>query len=273
MKTRHLVPALAVTLLLAASPLSAQTGPDPLDRFSIGIGSFIASNTTIVTVDGDIPGTEVDFEEALDLDDSKSLGRFELDWRFADRHQIGIAYYSLDRSNTKAITGEIVFDDVVYPVDTVVEGRMNIDFYDVSYTYWVYRAEDKAFGIKGGLVNMSITAGLQNIPQAGEPVVDLESEASTDLPVPGIGGSYRQMFGNSWLLDTKIYFLPTLSYEDYEGDTLNATAAMEYRFLDHYGVGAAYSFFGVRAAVDRPNFDGSFSYKIRGGHVYLRFYW
>lgn len=262
-----------VALVIVSLPGFAQTTPDVLDRFSLGLGSFIATNSTILTVDGEVPGTEVDFEEALGLDDSKSLVRFEFDWRFADRHQIGVAYYSLDRSRTDALKGEIVFDDVVFPVDTVVDSQMKIDFYDVSYTYWVYRTQDKAFGIKGGLVNMSISASLQSVPQSGGPGVERAADASTDLPVPGIGGAYRQMFGTSWLLDTRIYFLPTLSYEDYEGDTLNASASMEYRFLDHYGVGAAYSFFGVRAAVDRPNFDGSLSYKIRGGQIYLRFYW
>lgn len=270
----HLAFRIALTVVLMVGlPALAQTTPDVLDRFSLGVGSFFASNSTILKVDGDLPGTEVDFEEDLGLDDSNSLLRFEFDWRFADRHQIGVGFYSMDRSRTRQIQGDIIFDDVVFPVDTVVESNMGIDFYDVSYTYWAYRRDDKAFGIRGGVVAMSISAGLKNIPQDGESPLELEGEASTDLPAPGIGAAYRQMFGDSWLLDTKVFFLPTVTIDEYEGDTLNASAAMEYRFLDHYGIGAAYSFFGFRFAIDRPNFDGSISYKIRGGNIYLRFYW
>jgi hypothetical protein len=273
MSNRIVLRVASIALLVLSLPVLAQSTPDVLDRFTLGLGSFVASTTTIVTVDGALTGTEIDFEENLGLDDDSNLFRLDFDWRFADRHQIGVGYYTLDRTESRQITGEIIFDDVVFPVDTIVESNMDIEFFDVSYTYWAYRTNDKAFGIRGGLVAMSVSAGLKNVPQQGESPLELAGKTSTTLPVPGIGAAYRQMFGRSWLLDTKVLFLPEVSYSDYEGDTLNASAAMEYRFLDHYAVGAAYSFFGFRLAVDRPNLDGTFSYKIRGANLYVRLFW
>jgi hypothetical protein len=266
---------LASTLLFLAfsAPALAQPDPDVLDKVSIRVGTFLSSSTTILQVNGEIPGTEFNFEEALGLGSSKSLGRYELDWRFARKHTLALGYYKYDRSETNRIEGEIIFDDVVFPVDTVVESSIGLDFASIYYTYWPYRRQDRALGLSGGLVTMSISAGLKNLPREGEPIVDLEGEASTDLPVPGVGASYRQLFGESFLLDARANFVPTLSFGDYEGDTLNASAALEYRFLDHYAIGAAYSFFGFRVELDRPNFNGSISYKIRGGQAYLRFYW
>ena len=273
MVRRLALTAAAAALLLAALPLLGQTDPDVLDRFSLRVGSFLSSSTTILQVNGEIPGTEFNFEEAFGLDSSKSLGRYEFDWRFAKKHTLSLGYYRYDRSRTDRITGEIVFDDVVFPVDTVVESSIGLDFSSIYYTYWPYRRQDRAFGVSGGLVALSLSAGLRNVPQQGDPILDLEGTASTDLPVPGIGAAYKQLFGESFLLDTRANFVPTLSISDYKGDTLNASVALEYRFFDHFGVGAAYSFFGFRIEMDRPNFNGSISYKIRGGQAYLRLYW
>jgi len=273
MSRRNVFLGIVVVLIGFSVPSHGQSDPDVLDRVSIRVGSFLSSSSTILQVNGEIPGTEFNFEEALGLDNSKSLARYELDWRFARKHTLALGYYKYDRSRTDRITGEIVFDDVVFPVDTIVESSLGIDFGSVYYTYWPYRRQDRALGISAGLVTMSISAGLKNVPQEGEPFVDLEGEASTDLPVPGIGVSYKQLFGESFLLDARANFVPTLSIGDYKGDTLNMSAALEYRFLDHYGIGAAYSFFGFRVEMDRPNFNGSISYKIRGGQAYLKFYW
>jgi len=263
----------AVLMALIAPATSAQSQPDVLDKVSFRIGSFLSSTNTNIKVDGEIPGTEFNFEEAFGLGSSKSLARIELDWRFANKHTLHLGYYTYDRSRTDRITGEIVFDDVVFPIDTVVESSLGFDFSEISYTYWPYRTERQAFGVTGGLVAISISAGLKNVPQEGDPVVDLEGEAKTDLPVPGIGVAYKHLFGESFLLDTHAQFIPTLTIGEYKGDTLNAMAALEYRFLDHYAVGAAYSFLGFRVELDKPHFTGSISYKIRGGQAYLRFYW
>jgi hypothetical protein len=272
--SRHLTSIPAVAILLAlALPAAAQSDPDVLDKFSLRIGSFLSSSSTNLKVDGEVPGTEFNFEETLGLGSSKSLSRYELDWRFARKHTLSLGYYSYDRSRTDRIQGEIVFDDVVFPVDTVVESSLGLDFSQLYYTYWPYRTQQRAFGISGGLVAVSISAGLKNVPQQGEPVLDLEGTASTDLPVPGIGASYKQLFGESFLFDARANFIPTLSVGEYKGDTLNASAALEYRFLDHYAVGASYSFFGFRFELERPNFSGSLSYKIRGGQAYLKLYW
>jgi len=262
-----------VVLIAIALPSSAQSQPDVLDRFSVRLGSFLSSSDTILKVDGEIPGTEFNFQEPLGLGNSKSLARVELDWRFANKHTLSLGYYTYDRSRTDAISGEIVFDDVVFPVDTVVKSNIGFDFSEISYTYWPYRTERQAFGITGGLVAISVSAGLKNVPQEGDPVVDLEGEASTDLPVPGLGVAYRQLFGENFLFDTKAQFIPTLTIGEYKGDTLNASAAIEYLFFDHYAVGAAYSFLGFRVELDKPSFHGSISFKIRGGQAYLRFYW
>ena len=272
--SRRLTTAGVVALLMAAAlPLAAQSDPDVLDKFSLRVGSFLSSSATTLEVDGEVPGTEFNFEETFGYNSSKSLARYELDWRFAKKHTLSLGYYNYDRSRTDRITGEIVFDGVVFPVNTVVESSLGLDFSSLYYTYWPYRRQDRAFGISGGLVAVSMSAGLKNVPQQGEPVLDLEGKVATDLPVPGVGAYYKQLFGESFLFDARAHFIPTLSVGDYKGDTLNASAALEYRFLDHYGIGAAYSFFGLRLEVDRPNFTGSFSYKIRGGQAYLKFYW
>lgn len=269
---------LASLFLLAAlcsstAPVFAQSQPDVLDHFSLMLGGFFASASTSLKVDGEIPGSEVDLEETLGLGNSQDIGRMTFDWSFARKHTLHVAYYTIDRSQSTRIDTEIIVDDVVFPVDTTVRTNFGIDFWDVAYTFWPYRSDTLALGIRGGLVGMSLSFSLENIPESGDQGFDLEARASTDLPVPGIGGSYRQRFGESFLLEGKLTFLPTVSIDRYRGDSLNASIAGEYRFLDHYAIGASYNYFGLRFSVERGSFVGSLSYRIDGGEAYVRFYW
>lgn len=262
---------LVLLLALAGSQAFAQTAFSDR-RFNITAGSFFQSSDTTIRIDGEEFGTEINLEDELGFDTDDSLSRFSFDWRFADKHSLSGGYYRLRRDASKRIQEEIIFDDNVYPVDTFVEAETSLTFYEFSYTYWLMNREKNAIGITGGLVGVSIKAGLSASPQSGG-TTEISSKATTDLPVPLIGASYRHRFGQHFGLTCDATFLPEITYDNYTGSSLNLNVGLEYEFLDHYGVGVAYDAFSIDFEAEGDKAVGKFEYDIEGPQAYVKFFW
>lgn len=274
---KHYTSALAVLLmLLGTAPVLAQTS-SIIDHYTLTLGTYLSSQDSTLRVDGEggTEGTPIEFENTFGLDDTANLARFGFDWRIGNRHQVSLGGYRTSRENSKRITRDIEFNGEVFPVDTVVSGKLSTTFYDLAYTYYPYLREDRAFGITGGLVTMSMSAKLKNEPQSGGSTAEIDARTSANLPAPGLGISYRQRFGEHWRFDTRASFLPKITIDKWNAKTANLNAAIEYRFLDHYSVGAAYDYFSFTVGVDATDvdFSGSFKYKIQGPQGFVRFFW
>lgn len=272
MSTRKAVlVSLALLMCLAGSQLLAQT--TMYDRkFNVTFGSFFETSDTTIRVDGETPGTDIDVEENLGLDDGETLSRFSADWMITPRHMVSAGYYRLRRDATRRLTGDIVFDGDTYPFDTVVDAELKLTFYEFSYTYWLMQREKNALGITGGFVGVSIGASLSAEAQGGS-TTELSGKANTDLPVVLIGGSYRHRFGRNFQLTADVTFLPEITYDNYTGSSLNLNAGLEYEFLDHYGVGVAYDSFGIDFEAEGDRAVGAFEYDIEGPQAYFKFFW
>jgi hypothetical protein len=242
-------------------------------HFSLTGGMFIESSSTKLTVEGETPGSQVDFENELGLDDNANLSRFRFDWHFAKNHSARFGYYALNRRATKTIDQEIIFDDQVYPVDATVKARFKSTFYEASYTYWIMERPKSAFGVTGGIVAMSNKAELKIEPTSGGATTEVSGKSSTDLPVILIGASYRHMFSDNWLVTADATFLPSVTYDNYSGSSTNVNVAVEYEFLQHYGVGLAYDTFGIDFEAEGDNAIAKLDYKIDGPQVYFKFFW
>jgi len=273
MSTRNMV-IISVALLMSVGASQAWAQGTPVNpQYTFTAGMFIESSSTKLTVEGETPGTEVDFENGLGLDDNKNLSRFKFDWHFADRHSVRFGYYALNRRGTKTIDEEIIFDDEVYPVDATVDARFKSTFYEASYTYWLMERPKSAFGITGGLVAMSNKASLKIEPTSGGATTEISGKSSATLPVILIGASYRHMFGENWLVTADGTFLPSITYDKYSGSSTNINAAIEYEFLQHYGIGLAYDMFEIDFEAEGDNAIAKLNYEIDGPQVYFKFFW
>ena len=268
--------ALACLFLFGTGSVLAQTS-NIIDHYTLSLGTYISSDKATLRVDGSggTPGTPIDFDKTFGLGNNADLARFNFDWRLARKHVISFGGYRTSRENSKRLTHDIEFDGQTFHVDTVVSGKLAIQFWDAEYTYYPYLREDRALGLTFSLVTMAVSAQLTNAPTSGSDVNELSRRSSADLPAPGLGISYRHRFAHSWEFNTRASVLPKITVDKYNAKTENLYAALEYRFLNHYSVGAAYDYFSVTAGVDatRVNFSGVFEYKIQGPIGYARFYW
>src|ERR1051325_8406969 len=109
-------------LLFLALPLPLAAQESPLfPRFSITGGTSPASFETNARIDPETTlaavGTEISFERALGLADSRTLQRFSAQWRPFRRHELAATYFSAPRSGRQQITRPITFRNQTYPVD------------------------------------------------------------------------------------------------------------------------------------------------------------
>lgn len=255
-------------LLFICAPAFAQTSP-LFPRFSVIGGAYQGNFSTDVRLDEDAStGTLINLERDLGLDEEKQLQRFAIQWRPFARHELAASTVSASRSGFERIDREITFRDTTYPVQAEVATDFDVDYWDVTYTYWARRTERDGFGIMLGAATMSIDASLIATSPAGG--VTITQDASTDVPVALAGVQGRFAFTPKLLAEASVGVLPRVTIEEYSGRALNAAARIEYRVARFLGVGAAYHDFRLDGSVARDDFSGDLDLAIRGPEAFVR---
>jgi hypothetical protein len=261
-------PLLPLLVLLAASSASAQ---DLFPAFSVSASTSPATFETNVRIDPEEAtgeGTLVNFESDLGLEDSRTLQRFEVQWRPFARHELAGTYFSAPRSGREQIDREIVFRDETYPVSALVTTAFDLDYASATYTYWARRGPRDGFGITLGVAALSINAGI-TAERPGE-TISVTQTAETEVPVALAGVQGRVAFTRTLFGEASVSTLPQVTIGDYTGSALTARARLEYRPLRWLGVGASYNYFRLDVDVEQLDFGGSLDMTIQGPEAFVR---
>ena len=254
----------SVALLLlaaAAAPVLAQeipSHPALQDRFWLGAGAFFPQTNTQASLTSNRTGagTTIDFEQALDLERSKTVPSFVGRWRIGERWRIDAEYFQLNRSSERAVDREIVWGDQTIPVNANVQSKFNFSDLRVSAGYSFFRRKDKELGVGLGLhmaaYDVSLTTA--NFGSEGEDVL-------APLPVLSIYGQFA--LTDAWAVGARLDRF-SLSYDKYEGSLTSLALDLLYQPFRHVGFGAAYRALAIRAQAEgdrstlnmRQNFQG-----------------
>ena len=266
----------ALTLLVLAAAASsaavaADWEPKLIDRWEINLGSYFTGMDTTVRLDPELnlPGTPIDFEQDLDFDDSAVLPRVSIAVLLGKRHQFRLGYYQIDREASGRVDEEFQWGDIIFPIDVGYRGNIDVRFLEASYTLYFVATDKTAFGGMLGLVYLDASARLEL--EAFGIGLDGEAEYQTDLPVPQIGLSLRQMLPVRFVFAANAMYLRVNNISEISGDTWNANIALEHRTFKNFGFGAAYAFTSLGLESEREDFPGTLDFEISGFHFYLRF--
>lgn len=258
------------SLCLVSAPAKAQSLDD---KFWVEVSAYWATVDSSVRLEpqnATRPGTVIDFESDLDLDNRKALPALLAGVRLGDNWSIAAEYYSLNRSATRGISRELVFDDVTFPVNASVSSKFDSDIYRLTVGYAFYRSDDAEIGGAIGLHATDFEISLTGEAQAGGSQVQSVTRrraALAPLPTLGLFGSVR--VAPQVTLSARADYL-SLSVDNYDGRLLNAQAAATYRFLENVGVGVAYRYVDYRVDVDKDDWEGRVKYKFRGPAIFLQ---
>lgn len=258
-------------MCLAAVPAHGQSLDD---KFWVEVSAYWATVDSSIRVEprnATIPGTVIDFESDLDLDNRKALPALFAGAKLGDNWVIGLEYYSLNRSATRSVSRQLVFDDVTFPVSASVSSKFDSDIYRMTVGYTFYRTEDAEIGGAIGAHVTDFEIALTGEAQVGSGTsvqsATRRRAALAPLPTLGLFGSVR--VAPQVTLSARADYL-SLSVDKYDGRLLNAQAAATYRAFKNVGVGIAYRYVDYRVDVDKDDWQGRLKYKFRGPALFLQ---
>lgn len=239
----------ALLALLLAAPAVAQVPEHPAlrDRFYFGAGLFFPQTTTQAQLDSSRlgVGTNIDFEQSLDMARSKTVPSFFGRWRFGERWRLDAEYFELNRTGERTTDRDMQWGELVFPAGSGVTSQFDFSDLRVSVGYAFFRAPDKELGVAFGLHLASYDVRLSTRTQGGD-----GEDVLAPLPVLSIYGQFA--LTDRWAVGSRLDRF-SLSYDKYDGSLTSLGLDLTYQPFRHLGFGAGYRglFIRMDAAGDR----------------------
>ena len=279
MTKRIFVIGLVLFLTVAVQPLMADDSvkDSPWEKFSFNLGAFFSTSSTDLRFGSGV-GVSIDVEEFLGLDTETSVFRLDSYWRFSDnrRHKVDFSWFSYNRSGDRTISEDITIkppegEDIVIPTGTKVESFYDFDIYQIAYSYSFIQDERLDIAGRFGLYIMPISFGL-----SATGLVDDEADQKFTAPLPSLGLKLDILIAPKWYYRNGFQFF-YIQYENFTGNLLNFTTAIEYNPWKHVGFGLGLDALrmGLEAdGEDYPGIDlrGNVEFDYTGVMLYGRFF-
>lgn len=275
---RFACPALAALLLLAAPALAqsyAQVkGMD--ERFRIDVGGFFQDFTTTFRLDATSgAGTEVNFEDDLGMDASKTSLRVDGYWRFGRRGRLDFAWQTYRRANDHTLTRQIVVGDTTWNVGASVSTSSRVDVAELYYSWSMLNTGEAEVSLMLGastFVNKWEFEGSGAITGGGGTAGGSFEREETDLvvPIPAIGASARYTLLPGLMAHGRVKWMKA-TIDNYSGSMLDWRAGLDYYLTKNFGVGAVWASTDIDIEKEQERGNVAFNYKYDGPLAYLSF--
>ena len=261
----------ALGAFVSATPAGAQALTDDFWLEAAAYWPDVDTEVQISSVDDNTIGTVIDLEQDLNLDERKFLPSVTAGARLGSGFSVIFDYYSLGRSGSVAIDRDIIFDDVTYPLNAVVESEFNTDIYRFTIGYAFARGDNYEIGGAIGLHATDFEVALTGQGTvAGNPVQSTQTRRRSALaPLPTLGFFGTWEVAPRLTVGGRIDYL-SLSIDDYDGRLINTQATIVYRLWENVGVGLMYRYVDYRLEVEKNDYLGRIEYKFNGPAVFLQ---
>ena len=148
-------------ILIALSSALATQGASAADdgwysdkRFLIWARAFFASTDTTIRVDSQttgLSGTLLDLESDLGIDNDETLPMVGVQWRFAKKHVLDLAYFELNRSSHAIVNEQLRWENFVYPIDANVSSILDTRVTCFAYLNSLVSDSKTVFAIGGSI--------------------------------------------------------------------------------------------------------------------------
>jgi hypothetical protein len=270
--------ALAVLCTLTV-PAMAQAQSDDVytrwggmrDRFHINAGAFFVGHDTFALLrpsGSDIPG--VDIEQDTGVPDSTGDFRMEGYLRLGKRHRLVLGYIQMNRDSVDRLTGQIEWEDEVFPVDAQVATVWDTRVLSFQYRFSVVKRERVDVGVSLGLFAMKVKSGIA----LGDSTADVSADVSEQAPLPMLGLGIEWEFARNFMLRARGQYLAISIQDTVDGNWGEGAVAVEWYPLESFrqlGIGAGYNYANIDVQLqigDIIQDEFQYKYKFRGPVVY-----
>lgn len=266
------LPSVAAILLAAGFSSTAVAEDEKLafdDRFTFRIASYSVQNadTDILVADSDTGiGVAYSFTDDFGGEDSATVPRIDVSYRFNDAHRLDFATFEIDRSGREVLLLEVDLGDQSYSIGETLVTDIDYKVFRVSYGYSFYRSDRVELGISAGLHLTTYDFDYR----LEEGSSDDSADATGPLPMFGLRMSYA--LTPRW----GVHFLSESFYieidDAYKGSFSISEIDIEYRFNDYFTLGAGIARFSTDLDADDSGWKGSITDSHRGILGYATFY-
>lgn len=267
---------LVTCIVSGAAGARADDSDSPLwESWGVSLGSFFDSASSRLRVAGEgEAGTDIDFEDDLGLTGSATLFKLRVYHRLGRRHEVSLGFYEFNRSGTRTIERDLVFNGTVYPASASVTAGLDTRNVELAYAFYPVRRERFGLGVSGGLVAFKVTGSLAARLAVGGGEIEIESsEASTQVPIPMIGVQLRGLLHPRVVALAHARVLPSVSVGDHDGSATSASVALEVKLVKHLRLGFSYDFFDINVDSTDRSLTGNVNWSEDGSQVYFRVVW
>jgi len=253
---------LLIALLFVGVSLSAEVK----DKWKINMGSMFVTNfeTDMQLTPKNLPITaRINTKDQLGMESDTNVFRLDGYYRFNDTHSIDFSYFSVKSEGEKDLTAAIKWDGKDYIVGTTIKSYFDMDIYKVNYGYSFYHNEKVELMLTAGLHITTVDLGLGAQSQSSS------SGATIPLPVVGFKGQYTIIDKRLFVEYKSDYF--ALQYDDIKGTLLSTALNVEYRFVDHVGVGLGYNVNKIFVSADDGDKKFEVENTLSGVMLYLTY--
>jgi hypothetical protein len=235
------------------------------DRFRLELTLLGASLDTTLRIDESLtaPGTQINAEDDLGLDDAQLLPQAELTLLPGRHHLIRLSGLSTRRSAQEILEREIFFDDEVYAISERVDSELNLTLVGLTYGYRFIVHERGELTTTFGLQIAEVEA---NAVVRSRVIRDAESGVA---PLPLIGIEGRFDFTPRWSAEGRFQYL-TAEIDDIDGSILDARVALTWRMNPFLVFGLGYRQFSIEVDSQDEGTPGLVDLQIAGPILFMR---
>jgi hypothetical protein len=268
---------LGILMLLASSLLGAEELPDTMQ---LRLGAYLlADQETELRADTrkGVSGV-VNLQDLLDMETAQQVFRVNGYYRFAPKHRIEAAWYSINNSSFKTLESDFSWvdsegNDINITAGTKLSSRFDTDIYKINYTYSFYRSEKVELGVGAGLHITKFSIGFNgNVDVNGttKPIDAKSIDTTAPLPVVGFRLHYKILPELTVDYSTDFFFI---AFENVEGGLTDTILTLDYRFSKYVGAGIGFNRTQMLLISDEEDYDLRISHDVSGGLAYISFYY
>jgi hypothetical protein len=185
-------------------------------------------------------GTTVDMEALFGVPTTQVDFRADGLWRISKRNYIEFGYSSLNRSGTRSLEGDVVWNGYTYKAGVTIDGKFDNTYAYVGWHYDIFRADNVKVWAGLSIAYERFETGLSGQAQITNPDGTISKGAvvndlSVGVPAPLIGLGFSGAISKNWTMD---FYTRAIGFSstDLAGSILEAGLSFGWYPMKNFGV-------------------------------------
>ena len=234
------------------------------DKFTFNAGVYSSTKDIKIKVNGNLPNSPINFNEALGLNNNEITPFFNFNWKFAKRWVLSAEYFNVQNGNKLVLKEDIIWEDITFKEGSNVKTGFGLDMYRVVVSRIFSKGDHHELGIGLGAHILNVDAFIKGDAYINDEDFTFERRGvQVVAPLPNLAFWYYYAPTEKWAFIARIDWLG-VSIGDYYGGLWNIGPGVQYQILKNVGLSLNYRYFNLGAKVNKKNWDGRFNMIFNG---------